>query len=172
MHCCWLHNPQWINTRHLPMLRFDEAFDNAWYLMHMMQFSFAISHCYISLHFWVFQLSQGSVATLITWSGWNSYSYVSFISKSTVKMVFLTKLQTKISWLLWLALYSYDQVTICEISGAGVWSCGRRLGRWMTTPGAFLEGIYSQGRDFSSQGWTLTTPPPVKQNPGYGRLWH
>jgi len=63
----------------------------------------------VPLRYYIFGvwLSQGSVATLIMWGGWRSYSQP-FISKSNgekgIKIRwFLTKLQTKISWLLFMA---------------------------------------------------------------------
>jgi len=54
----------------------------------------------------VFRLSQGSVATLIKWCVWNSYSHnvVHFINSENGSKInwALTKLQTKVSWLrLW-----------------------------------------------------------------------
>jgi len=55
--------------------------------------------------FSVYRVSQGSVATLIRWGGWSIHLHVSFICKSNsgncIKIRwFLTKLQKKISWLL------------------------------------------------------------------------
>ena len=68
-----------------------------------MQFSLVISHR--SITFFIFWLSRGSVATLIRWGGWSSYHHASFIVKSNTENCTkirwtLTKLQTKISWLL------------------------------------------------------------------------
>jgi len=40
----------------------------------------------------------------------------------------------------------------------------------MTTPAALLEGIYSEGRDFSSRGQIPATPS-VQSNPGYHARW-
>ena len=65
-----------------------------------------ISHCNIT--FFIFRLSQGNVATLIRWGGSSSYHHMSFIVKSTSENCikirwFLAKLQTKISWLLFMA---------------------------------------------------------------------
>jgi len=48
--------------------------------------------------------------------------------------------------------HSFNQGSLCEISGAGVGFYGRRLKSGMTTQAALLEGIYSRSRDFSSQG--------------------
>jgi len=75
-------------------------------MIHLMQFPLVISRCNIT--FSVFWLSHGSVATLITWGGSCLVSHVPFISKSISENCikirwFLTKLQTKISWLLFMA---------------------------------------------------------------------
>ena len=72
-------------------------------LMHVMAKLKLCSHA-----FSVFRLSQGSVATIIRWGGWRLYIHVSFISKFNSEKyieirLFLTKLQTKISWLLYLS---------------------------------------------------------------------
>jgi len=78
------------------------------YKVHLTQFSLVISHCNIT--FFIFRLSQGSVATLIRWGGEVHISHVSFIVKSKsencIKIRWmLTKLQTEIRWLLlWLIL--------------------------------------------------------------------
>jgi len=64
-------------------------------MIYLMQFSLVISRCNITCS--VFWLSQGSVATLIRWGGWNSYIYVyrSFVNltvKTALKSVdFLTR---------------------------------------------------------------------------------
>jgi len=62
-----------------------------------------------SREFFEFQLSQGSVATLIRWGGWrsNRHIYRSF-KKLTVKTALksvdiFTRSQTKTSWLLFMA---------------------------------------------------------------------
>jgi len=78
-----------------------------------MQFSSVISHCNIT--FLLFWLSQGSVATLITWGGYLHMYRSSLILtvKTALKFVdFFTKLQTKISWLhfLWLMVYMYGMM--------------------------------------------------------------
>jgi len=92
------------------------------------------------LHSLLFRLSQGSVAALIRWGGWNYTVTCHSFSNLTVKMVlkladFLMKLQTKISWLLFMAqgvsqkpvllsslswttttFLNYHQVTTSEVS--------------------------------------------------------
>ena len=52
------------------------------YNIHLMQFSLVISCCNIT--FSVFWISQGSVATVITWGGWSSYCHMfrSFLNLS------------------------------------------------------------------------------------------
>jgi len=52
----------------MTLVHFDEA------MTHLMQFSLVISCCNIT--FSVFRVSQGSVATLISWGGWCSYGHV------------------------------------------------------------------------------------------------
>jgi len=97
--CCII--PHKVNFRQMmTLVHFDEA------MLHLMQLSLIISHCNIT--FSVFWRSQGSLATLIRWGGWNSYCHVSFISKSNsekcIKICwFLTKLPTKISLLFFMA---------------------------------------------------------------------
>jgi len=77
------------------------------YTIHLMQFSLVIYHCNIT--FFIFRLSQRSVATLIRWGGWSSYHHMcEFIAKSNTKNCIkigwnLTKLYTKIRWLLFMA---------------------------------------------------------------------
>jgi len=84
----------------MTLVHFDEA------MIHMLQFPLVVSRCNIT--FSMFWISQGSVATLIKWDGWSLYchmcrSFLNLIVKKSVKICwFLTKLQTKISWLLFM----------------------------------------------------------------------
>jgi len=86
----------------MTLVHFDEA------MIHLNAiFSLVISRCNIT--FSVFWFSQCSAATLIKWGGWSSYCYTchSFLNlslKTALKSVnFFTKLQTKISWQLFIA---------------------------------------------------------------------
>jgi len=76
------------------------------YTIHLMQFSFIISHCNIT--FSLFWISQGTVATLIRWGGWNSYphmyrSSLNLTVKIALKYVDFSRCYTqKIRWLLFM----------------------------------------------------------------------
>jgi len=68
----------------MTLVHFDET------VIHLMQLSLVISHCNIT--FLVFWLSQGHVATFITWGGWSSYcqmcrSFLNLTVKNALKSV-------------------------------------------------------------------------------------
>jgi len=122
--CCWLNLPKFVSSifaghrchkslfrtctaaQHPKFYNLQVHFDEA-YTIHLTQFSLVISHC--SITFSLFQLSQGSVATLIRWGGLSSYrhmyhSSLNLTAKLCIKIRWLfTKSQTKISWLLFMA---------------------------------------------------------------------
>jgi len=60
-------------VKHPKFYHLEVDFDEA-YTIDLMQFSLVISHCNIT--FSLFQLSQGSVATLIRWGEWSLYRHV------------------------------------------------------------------------------------------------
>ena len=102
---CFVHallhnNPKFYNLQ----VHFDEA-----YTIHLMQFSTVLSHCNIT--FWLFRISQGSVATLIRWGEWSSYSpmyrsQLNLTMKTALKSVLIFHEVTdknKISWFIFVA---------------------------------------------------------------------
>jgi len=104
---CFIHTTHCCITPHVSKFKAHDDPGPLWW--NLMQLSLVISNCNIT--FLVFWLSQGTVATLITWGGWSSYCHMchSFLNL-TVKIEklikihwFLTKLQIKISWLLFMA---------------------------------------------------------------------
>jgi len=95
MHCCTT-----------PKISKFKAHDDPsplwWSCNHLMQFSLVISRCNIT--FSVFWLSQGSVATLIRWGGWNRYCHM---CRSFVNLTVKTALKSVNFWL------SYRQKLEC-----------------------------------------------------------
>jgi len=96
-----------------------------------MQFSLLISHC--NIRFLLFWLSQGSVETLIRWGAWSSYrhmyrsSLILTVKTALKSVVFFTKLQTKISLLLFYGSRCIDARSVLqkhvEISSSSKFWC-------------------------------------------------
>ena len=91
-----------------------------------MQFSLITPQCNIT--FSLFWLSQGSVAILIRWGGWSSYCHMYCsslnLALNCIKIRwFFTNLQTKISWLFFMAhgVYIYWK-SIAEFARRRIYS--------------------------------------------------